>query len=117
MFTGLGRRVLLELWDLDPKLLSYPDASEMRPPMRHTHVTKMGNKTEMCDVPCSQATALLCGNLCHLPDASAEYSSPQKDMDKCSRYCPVTPPSSNILYHQASPSGTPLGVQDRGGVC
>ena len=85
MFTGLGRRALLELWDLGLKLASYSDASEMRPHTRHTHVTKMRNKTEMCDVPCSQATALLCGNLCHLPDASAEYSPPLTDMDKCSR--------------------------------
>ena len=97
MFTGLDWRALLELWDLGLKLLSYPDAPEMRPQTRHTHVTKMGNKTEMCDVPCSQATALLCGNLCHLPDASAEYSSPQTDMDKNSRYCPAISPSSNFI--------------------
>lgn len=97
MFNGLGCRALLELRDLGLKLLSSPDASEMRPHTRHTHVTKMGNKTEMCDVPCSQATTLLCGNVCHLPDASAEYLSPRTDMDKCSRYCPATLPSSNFI--------------------
>ena len=73
LFTGLGWGALLELRDLGLKLASYPDVSEMRPHTRHTHVTKMGNKTEMCDMPCSQATTLLCRNLYHLPDASGEY--------------------------------------------